>query len=80
MRFADLEPGSLARVPKAYAPRPGDPLPPAVRMDHKPTPCGANWCEALNVVARDLETGATHYYHRKPDFQVIEITPAEESL
>ncbi|MGW4469701.1 hypothetical protein ACWENQ_08510 [Nonomuraea sp. NPDC004354] len=78
MRFADMREGTIARVPKVNA-KPGDPLPPAVRIDHVPTRCGVRTCAALDVVAHDVESEQERYYHRKPDFQVIEITPAEES-
>ncbi|MEU3162935.1 hypothetical protein [Streptosporangium sp. NPDC006930] len=77
MIFADLLPGVLARIPDAPDPlTPNRPpvLPPAVRILTPPAPC--SFCAAVQVLAREVDGGRPHLYHRLPSRAVIHITPA----
>lgn len=78
MAIADLEPGQLARIARVHA-QPGEDLPPVVRVEYKPRKCAAFGCTAWDLVTRDVVTGEERIYHRKPDFPITLITPAEES-
>jgi hypothetical protein len=78
MRFADLAPNRLARIPAADAEL-GDPLPPAVEITSEPSKCPRLQCGCWELAAKRVDSGKELVYHRQPDFQVIEITPAEEA-
>ncbi|MBG0830550.1 hypothetical protein HS041_22570 [Planomonospora sp. ID67723] len=78
MKFRDLTPGTLARVPDA----PGGfdhlsaVLPPAVEILTVPVPCALPSCMAFEVMAREIDGGRPRLYHRRPDRGVIHITEA----
>lgn len=75
MNFDQLRPRQLAQIPRMHA-RPGEQLPPVVRVEVLPIPCGDGGCADLVVVARDITTGAERIYHRPPDFDVVAASPA----
>ncbi|MEU8035676.1 hypothetical protein [Streptosporangium sp. NPDC049078] len=78
MIFGDLAPGTLARVPDApdpLTPNRAPSLPPAVEILTSPVPCSS--CRAVQVLAREVDGGRPHLYHRLPSRPVIHITPQE---
>ncbi len=72
MIFGDLTPGQLARIPTL-----GVHLPPAVQILTPPAPCPLPTCRAVEVMAREVEGGDQHLYHRLPHQIVTLITPQE---
>ncbi|MGA5764510.1 hypothetical protein [Nonomuraea bangladeshensis] len=74
MRFADLRPGQLARIPTVHA-KPGE-LPPVVRVESVPDACEDVTCGCWRLDSRDIETGQARPYHRNPAFPVTVVTPA----
>ncbi|GAA3441028.1 hypothetical protein [Planomonospora venezuelensis] len=79
MKFGDLAPGVLARIPFAennVFVNPTRALPPAVEILTAPTPCPVAPCEGLEVMAREVDGGRPHLYHRLPERPVTLITPA----
>lgn len=73
MRFDQLTPGQLARVPRMHARR-GEQPPPIVVIESQLKKCGLGDCLDWEVTARDPETGREHVYHRPPGF--VTATPA----
>lgn len=69
MRFDQLTPGQLARVPRMHARR-GEQPPPIVVIESQLKKCGLGDCLDWEVTARDPETGREHVYHRPPGFDV----------
>lgn len=78
MKFGDLTPGLLARIP---APpdtlTPASVLPPAVQILTRPTPCPRRGCKAVEVMARLTPGGRPRLYHRLPTREVVLITIAQ---
>ncbi|MFI7532617.1 hypothetical protein [Streptosporangium sp. NPDC049376] len=78
MKFGDLTPGTLARIP---APpdtlTPDSVLPPAVQILTYPTPCRRRGCRAVEVMARLQDGGRPRLYHRLPTRPVVLITIAQ---
>ncbi|GHH67478.1 hypothetical protein GCM10017673_14530 [Streptosporangium violaceochromogenes] len=76
MRFGDLTPGLLVRIggtdPETGLPAP---VPPAMKILSPPVACPVG-CGALEVLARDVDTGRSWLFHRLPHRPVTLITPA----
>ncbi|MEV7011583.1 hypothetical protein [Streptosporangium sp. NPDC051022] len=80
MKFRDLTPGTLARIPLVYRLPDSPTVPAAVEILAPPAPCRNVLCPAWDVMARVIETGEERPYHRRPEFEVVLITPQAEEV